>query len=118
MRYILVITLFFTLSCKDESKIDKDLLSGDWVIESAVRDEKSTQTLDGLIFSFYEDELTSNVSGEMVSDTYTCRGNTISTSSSEIIYKVESIDSINLILSSTIRKSDFRFTFRRASDPH
>ena len=74
--WLLILALFFTLSCKRNDTIEQEQLYGRWEITKAERNGKETNYLRRGYFLFDENgTMTMNITGEDEKGTYTMENN-------------------------------------------
>lgn len=117
-----LITLFsLSFGCSSDSKLDKDSKNkviGKWEIKEAFRNGKLTKSLDNLYFEFYEDgQMRTNILGAGMQANYDFSNGKIKQAAGEegieLEYLVETVTDTSLILSTVLRKYNFKFNLQR-----
>lgn len=113
-------TLFFALlliailsACTSDKKT-ATLLLGKWVLTEAKRNGNPTELLTGAYFEFTDGKLKTNLLGEDAEADYTIdNGKIVQTTPQAITYDIEITPAQQLILRTTLRKSDFVLTLQK-----
>ena len=112
-RYILLIFGWYTMVSCSPNDTKGDMLLGDWVLSTAVRQGRPTSTLDGLRFSFTDDSVYTNLP-VFENHNYTYTQDTLKIHASDpYVFHVFHLDSVQLHLDGEIRKVRFRLNFER-----
>ncbi len=115
MRFISVLTLILLLSCSTDG-IDLEMLQGKWVVHSAERGGKLTETLNGAFFEFSGDSLSTNFTGEVEQIAFRCKEKSIIPEGKTYQFEIMSLDREILQMQSTIRDTEFRFYLERSKE--
>lgn len=110
-------TVCFFTSCGDDNAITTADLTGRWDIQEATRDGAPTSTMEGMYFIFAEDgQLLTNMTGAEEVYSYELDDNTIfqRDGAIEADYAIESLLEEELILTTTLRKKQFRMILHKA----
>ena len=106
-------------ACKEETKVDNSLLSGNWEIVKAVRNGKETKTLNGAFFNFTDDGkvMEYNLLGQTQKDSIIVNNVTISQITGEKVeYKILSLSDTSLNLKTELRGTEFEFNLKRIDE--
>jgi hypothetical protein len=91
----------------------REILTGDWSLEAAFRDDEETQTLDGLFMTFEKDG-TVRTNIESVTDEYVYEivADKLILESDKILeFTIQELKDSSLILVTRINKSEFKLWF-------
>lgn len=111
----------FSFACTSDAKLDKksqNKVIGKWEIKEAFRNGKLTESLDDLFFEFYEDgQMRTNILGAGMQANYDFSNGKIKQEAGdngiELEYLVETVTDTSLILSTVLRRYDFKFNLQR-----
>ena len=112
----LFIFLFSVIACTEVSQEDntQEYLIGRWEIQEASRNDRPTESLERLIFEFFEDgNMNSNLTGSTQESKYTLEGMLVKQTGSPMDsdYTIEEISDSTLTMNTNIRGQIFRFRF-------
>ncbi|MEM6377722.1 MAG: hypothetical protein AAF705_05895, partial [Bacteroidota bacterium] len=122
IQLLCLYTLFsLSFGCSSDAKLDKDSKSkviGKWEIKEAFRNGKLTESLDNLYFEFYEDgQMRTNILGASMQANYDFSNGKIKQEAGEegveLEYLVETVTDTSLILSTVLRRYNFKFDLQR-----
>lgn len=122
LQLLCLITLSsISFACTSDAKLDKASKSkviGKWEIKEAFRNGKRTESLDNLYFEFYEDgQMRTNILGASIQATYDLSGGKIKQEAgdegAELEYIVEIVTDTSLVLSTVLRRYNFKFDLQR-----
>lgn len=113
----------FLVSCSSDEKLDEEAtnkLLGRWELVEATRNGNATESLDDLFFEFNPDgSMRSNILGATYSAQYETSASTIRQISEEngldLEYSISSLTDSVLILTTELRRYDFRFELKKAA---
>lgn len=110
--FLLVAGFMAIVSCSPRDH-KGEMLIGDWMLESAVRQGRPTSTLDGLRFTFTDDSVYTNLP-VFENHNYTYSDDTlIILTKDPYVFHVFQADSSRLDLDGEIRNVHFRLNFQR-----
>lgn len=127
MRKQLILALGLSLSlftaCGPDTEIDEktqNQLIGKWELKEAYRNGELAESLEDLFFEFTEaGEMSTNILGATLQTDYLFEGDkivqTAGDNGMEVAYSVEAITDSSLLMTTTLRRYNFRFDLRRAS---
>lgn len=127
MRKQLFIALSLSLAlltaCGPDTSIDQETqnqLIGKWELQKAYRNGEVAESLDELFFEFTEvGEMRTNILGSTTQADYLFEGEkivqTATDNGMEIAYDVAEITDTSLILTTSLRRYNFKFDLRRAA---
>lgn len=122
IQLLCLITLSsISFACTSDAKLDKaskNKVIGKWEIKEAFRNGKRTESLDNLFFEFYEDgQMRTNILGASIQSNYNISGGKIKQEAGdegvELEYIVEIVTDTSLILSTVLRRYNFKFDLQR-----
>lgn len=112
-RYLLLIFGWLTMVSCSPGDTKGEMIVGDWVLSSAVRQGRPTSTLDGLRFTFTDDSVYTNLP-VFENHNYTYSKDTLRILATDpYVFHVFHVDSAQLHLDGQIRKVRFRLNFKR-----
>lgn len=121
MKVLSVIILLAIVSCgiesdKKKASIDYALLVGYWNIESALRNGKSTSTLNDAYLQFSDiNELSTNIFGEDTKQQLIWKDSIAMVSDSSMTYALNYISSDSISLSFSVQRNQFDLQFLRGA---
>lgn len=111
-----ICTLYGT-GCTDPSPAsDPDLLIGHWEIEEALRSGKPTESLSELYYEFSKDgSMKTNLTGATETGKYEVDGQILSQMDTRMDtdYQIETLNDSFLIMTTVLRKLNFKFVLNR-----
>ena len=116
----LICLLTFCWSCTEdmETKENLDLIKGRWEVKEAFRNNKLTETMDGIYFNFRSDgKMVSNFNLRVadVENPYILKKDMITEEGKEKrSFKIEDLESSNLTISTKYQGLDFRFKMEKS----
>ncbi len=113
----LSLAFFLSLSCQTRHKVEPSELIGRWKVIGALREGRSTNTINGAYFNFIKDTLVTNFTGKSEVLPVRLENNKLIIESSlfrEMEIKFES-DTV-LMLSANIQSVNFTFSLQREND--
>lgn len=122
IQLLCLITLSsFSFACTSDAKLDKESKNkviGKWEIKEAFRNGKLTESLDNLFFEFYEDgQMKTNILGARMQSNYNFSNGKIQQEAGdegvELEYLVEAVTDTSLILTTVLRRYNFKFDLKR-----
>jgi hypothetical protein len=110
-----------TYACTSEAKLNKEAKNkviGKWEIKEAYRNGKLTESLDNLFFEFYEDgQMRTNILGASIQTNYSFSSGNIKQEAGEdgieMEYLIEAVTDTSLVLSTVLRRFNFKFDLKR-----
>jgi hypothetical protein len=115
-----LITLAYSACTPDSSAQNRVLLNGHWTILKAFRNQKQTETLDGVYFTFTEtNKMITNlpVGPELMTD-FEFNKNVIQQKGNKVLeYHIDQINDSILVLGIELRGMPFELQLRRAAVP-
>jgi uncharacterized lipoprotein YehR (DUF1307 family) len=117
----LALPFFLLTACGPESEFDTETqnqLLGRWDLKEAYRNGSQAESLENLFFEFTESgEMRTNILGATTQTDYLFEGDkivqTAGDNGMEVAYTVESISDTSLVLTTTLRRYNFKFDLRR-----
>jgi uncharacterized lipoprotein YehR (DUF1307 family) len=117
----LALPFFLLTACGPESEFDAETqnqLLGRWNLKEAYRNGSQAESLENLFFEFTESgEMRTNILGATTQTDYLFEGDkivqTAGDNGMEVAYSVESISDTSLVLTTTLRRYNFKFDLRR-----
>lgn len=122
IQLLCLITLSsFSFACTSDAKLDKaskNKVIGKWEIKEAFRNGKLTESLDNLFFEFYEDgQMRTNILGANIQANYDFSNGKIKQEAGEegveLEYLVEIVTDTSLVLTTVLRRYNFKFDLQR-----
>lgn len=111
---LLMLMAFSALSCKDENLISPEYLTGKWIVLSAYRNEKLTNTLEGAFFYFDGKIMTSNFLGYEQQAVYQLENNRVRfTKGMDYTFLLKKKGVGQLELKVEIQKTPFTFVLKK-----
>ncbi len=119
--FVGLLTIGFLCSCtggsttNDDTSIKVEQLNGSWLVAKATRNGQATETLDGLYFRFSDSgQLSTNLLGSDVETPFELSGDKIMQKGTQPLeYKIEKVDTKELVLSTTLQEMDFKLTLEK-----
>lgn len=117
----LIMLTSLSFACSSDAKLNKEAKNkviGKWEIKEAFRNGRLTESLDNLYFEFYEDgQMRTNILGASIQSNYDFSGGKIKQEAGdegvELEYLVEAVTDTSLILSTVLRRYNFKFDLQR-----
>lgn len=114
---IVCVSIMYSISCTEEGpSIDPDLLIGRWEIQEALRSGKPTETLSELYYEFTKDgTMKTNLTGATETGKYELNDNILMQQDTRMDtdYQIESVNDSFLVMSTVLRKLNFKFALNR-----
>ncbi|MBY5957467.1 hypothetical protein KUV50_04920 [Membranicola marinus] len=109
---IIVLSAIFLLACSSHDP-KRELILGNWTLQEAVRQGRTTSTLDGLNFTFTNDSLFTNIIA-FGNNEYTYENDSVTILAEDpIVFNVFYVDSTELDLHGEIQQVRFRLKFEK-----
>lgn len=111
-----------TFACSSDGQMDEETrnqLVGKWEIKEAYRNGSLAESLEDLFFEFDENgQLSTNILGATTQTDYLFQGESIVQSAGdngvEVSYDVENITDTSLVLTTVLRRYNFKFDLRKS----
>ena len=117
---ILMSSLFACSNEPSEEEVNlSELLVGHWDVIQALRDDQPTETMTDFFMEFGADNtMTSNLAGAAEKVEYELKNDVIhqKTGRMPLDFQIMNLTDSLMVLSMTMRDTDFRFTFQKSSD--
>lgn len=123
MKQLIASTLILSLftfgfyACKNEPKINQEDLLGRWELREGFRNEQKSEDLAGLFFEFFGDgKMLTNMSGVTSEAQYELKKQNLLQRGGEMDadYQIQTLNDTSLVLSTTLRNTNFRFVLGKS----
>lgn len=119
----LSLSLVFLTACGPDTEIDEETqnqLVGRWELQEAYRNGAPAESLEDLFFEFTEEgEMRTNILGATTQINYLFAGDKIvqtgGDNGMEVAYTVASVTDTSLVLTTSLRRYNFKFDLRRST---
>ncbi|MFZ2894535.1 MAG: hypothetical protein WA008_01275 [Saprospiraceae bacterium] len=95
-------------------EVTPKMITGTWILDSALRDGTPTESLDGLFYTFEQKKVVSNITGDTNETMFEIQGSKIvHLNDDSMVYQIQTLNDSILKVSSNIHNIPFELKFRK-----